>query len=153
MILDGLGTPNGMGFSPDHKRMYFTDSHARRIYLFDYDEETGAVSRQRVWLETPSDQGVPDGLTVDAQGFIWSARWNGSALFRYAPDGSETERIEFPAKKVSSVTFGGDTYEDLYVTTALTSGTRSSEGAGAGALFRLRPGVRGLPEFSSRVGL
>jgi D-xylonolactonase len=74
-------------------------------------------------------------------------------LFRYAPDGSETLRIEFPATKVSSVSFGGDQYEDLYVTTALTSGTRSSEGAGAGALFRLRPGVQGVPEFVSRVGM
>jgi len=152
-VLDGVGTPNGMGFAPDRRKMYVTDSSVRRIYLFDYDETTGALTNQRIWLETPEDQGKPDGLTVDSQGFVWSARWNGSAVRRYTPDGVEVERIEFPAKKVSSVSFGGDDYKDLFVTTALTSGTRSSEGAGAGALFRLRPGVRGVPEFHSKVGM
>ena len=152
-VLDGVGTPNGMGFAPDRRKMYVTDSSVRRIYLFDYDETMGALTNQRIWLETPEDQGKPDGLTVDSQGFVWSARWNGSAVRRYTPDGVEVERIEFPAKKVSSVSFGGDDYKDLFVTTALTSGTRSSEGAGAGALFRLRPGVRGVPEFHSKVGM
>ncbi|MBN2084521.1 MAG: SMP-30/gluconolactonase/LRE family protein [Anaerolineales bacterium] len=151
-ILEGVSTPNGMGFTPDRAHMYFTDSHIRRITLFDYDEPTGALSRQRLWLETPPDQGSPDGLTVDAQGFVWSARWNGSALYRFAPDAAEADRIGFPARKVSSISFGGGDYEDLYVTTALAGGTRSAEGAGAGALFRLRPGVRGVPEFVSRVG-
>jgi len=151
LVLDGIGVPNGMGFTPDRKRMYWTDSDARRIYLFDYDEETGALTDQRVWLEFPEDQGKPDGLTVDSGGSVWVAFWNGSALRRFSPDGTETRKIEFPAKKVSSISFGGGDYEDLYITTALTSGTRSSEGAGAGALFRLRPGVRGVAEFCSRV--
>jgi D-xylono/L-arabinono-1,4-lactonase len=152
-ILDGLGTPNGMGFTPDHKQMYFTDSHARRIYLFDYDEEKGALSGKRVWLEIPPDQGVPDGLTVDSQGFIWSARWNGSALYRYSPDAAEVDRIAFPARKVSSITFGGVSCDEAFITTALAGGNRIAEGAGAGALFRLRPGVLGVPEFVSRVGM
>jgi sugar lactone lactonase YvrE len=153
LVLDEIAVPNGMGFTPDGKQMYCTDSDARRIYLFDYDGDTGALTRQRVWLEIPEDQGKPDGLTVDSEGYIWSARWNGSALYRYAPDAVEVARIEFPAKKVSSVVFGGEEYKELYVTTALTSGTRSSEGPGAGALFRLRPGVRGVAEFVSRVEL
>jgi sugar lactone lactonase YvrE len=152
-ILDGLGTPNGMGFTPDRSRMYFTDSHFRRIYLFDYDRRTGALSGQRVWLETPEGQGDPDGLTVDSEGFVWSAHWKGSAVYRYSPEGKEAERIEFPARKVSSLTFGGETFEDMYVTTALDGGTRDAEGFGAGALFRCRPGVRGVAEFFSRVGL
>lgn len=151
LVLDGVGVPNGMGFTPDRKRMYVTDSSVRRIYLFDYEEQTGALTRQRLWLEFPEAQGKPDGLTVDSEGYIWSAFWNGSAVSRFAPDGTETGRIQFPAKKVSSVSFGGDNYEDLFITTALTSGTRDSEGAGAGALFRLRPGVRGVPEFFSKV--
>ena len=90
-------------------------------------------------------------MTVDAQGYVWSARWVGSALYRYTPEGIEEQRIEFPARKVSSVAFGGDDLSDLYVTTALTDGTKAEEGAGAGALFRLRMGIRGLPEFFSRV--
>lgn len=151
LILEGIGCSNGMGFTLDRQRMYYTDSDARSIYLFDYDEKTGALINQRLWLHTPEGAGVPDGMTVDSQGFVWSARWDDSALYRYTPDGIEDGRIAFPARKVSSVAFGGDDLSDLYVTTALTDGTRSEEGAGAGALFRLRLGIRGLPEFFSRI--
>jgi sugar lactone lactonase YvrE len=142
-----------MGFTPDRRRMYLTDSHFRRIYLFDYDRRTGALANRRTWLGTPEDRGEPDGLTVDSEGCIWSARWNGSAVYRYSPEGQEAGRIELPARKVSSITFGGETCEDLYVTTALDGGTRAAEGSGAGALFRCRPGVRGVPEFFSKVGM
>jgi D-xylonolactonase len=152
-LLDGIGTSNGMGFTLDRKQMYYTDSHKRHIYLFDYDQATGAITNQRIFIETPVGGGSPDGLTVDAEGHIWSARWNGSALYRYAPDGKEEMRIEFPAKKVSSVIFAGDDYSDMYITTALAEGTKAEEGAGAGALFRLRLGIKGLLEFYSRVTL
>ena len=151
LLLEGIGVSNGMGFTLDRRSMYYTDSVARSIYLFDYDEKTGALTNQRVWMKTPEGAGVPDGMTVDAQGYVWSARWDGSALYRYTPDGFEDRRIEFPARKVSSVAFGGDDLSDLYITTALTDGTKAEEGAGAGALFRLRPGIRGLPEFLSKV--
>jgi D-xylonolactonase len=142
-----------MSFTPDRRNMYFTDSVLRTIYIFDYDEKTGALTNQRVWLRTPEGAGVPDGMTADAQGYVWSARWGDSALYRYTPDAVEDQRIEFPAKKVSSVTFGGDDLSDIYVTTALTDSTKAEEGQGAGALFRLRLGIRGLPEFFSRVML
>ena len=151
LLLEGIGVSNGMGFTLDRRRMYYTDSAARSVYLLDYDENSGALSNQREWLQTPEGAGVPDGMTVDAQGYVWSARWDGSALYRYTPEGIEEQRIEFPARKVSSVAFGGDDLSDLYVTTALTDGTKAEEGAGAGALFRLRMGIRGLPEFFSRV--
>jgi D-xylono/L-arabinono-1,4-lactonase len=150
-LLDDVGVSNGMGFTLDRKQMYYTDSSERHIYLFDYDQVTGALTHQRAWLHTPEGAGVPDGMTVDSQGYIWSARWDDSALYRYTPDGVEERRIEFPAKKVSSVTFGGNDLSDLYVTTALFDGTKADEGAGAGALFRLRLGIRGVPEFFSRV--
>jgi sugar lactone lactonase YvrE len=151
LVLEGIGTSNGMGFTLDRLRMYYTDSEARCIYLFDYDEKTGVLTNQRVWLQTPEGGGQPDGMTVDAEGYVWSARWDDSALYRYTPDGVEERRIEFPARKVSSVTFGGDDLSDLYITTALMDGTKGEEGGGAGALFRLQPGIRGLPEFMSRV--
>jgi D-xylonolactonase len=152
-LLDGVGTSNGMGFTADRKTMYFTDSPKRHIYRFDYDEATGAIANQRVFIETPEGEGVPDGMTVDAEGYIWSARWNGSALYRYTPGGREERRIAFPAKKVSSVTFAGDAMTDMYVTTALARGTPAEEGEGAGGLFRLRLGIRGVPEFLSRIQL
>ncbi|SRR5579883_534434 len=153
-LLDGIGTSNGMGFTPDRKRMYYTDTPRREIYLFDYDRDTGAITNQRVFVHTPEDpaEGRPDGMTVDAEGYVWSARWDGGCLVRYAPDGTEDRRIRFPARKVSCPTFGGPDYGDLYVTTA--GGDKKDEnGPGAGALFRVRPGVRGVPEFRSRVGI
>jgi D-xylonolactonase len=151
VVLEGVTVSNGMGFTPDRRHMYFTDTRPRRIYLFDYDETSGALSNQRVWLQLPEGVGGPDGMTVDAQGFVWSARWDGGALYRYTPEGMEQQRISFPARKVSCPTFGGPDFTDLYVTTALSGGERAVEGSGAGGLFRLRPGVRGLPEFFSRV--
>jgi D-xylonolactonase len=152
-VLGDVAVSNGMGFTPDRRSMYYTDSGRRTIYIFDYDEKTGALTNQRVWLQVPEGAGVPDGMTVDAQGYVWSARWDGAALYRYTPDGIEERRIAFPAKKVSSVIFGGDELSDIYVTTALTKSTRAEEGEGAGALFRLRLGIRGVPEFFSRVML
>lgn len=151
LLAEDIGIPNGMGFTPDHQGMYLTDSLARCIYLFDYDAQTGMLSNRRIWVRTPKGKGVPDGMTVDSQGCAWSARWDGSAVYRYTPDGVEERCVKFPAKKVTSVTFGGDDLSDLYVTTALTDGLRLNEGAGAGALFRLKTGVRGMPEFFSRV--
>lgn len=152
-LLRGLGLPNGMGFTPDHKGFYFTDSVDRSIYLFDYDQSTGAIANRRVFVETPKDQGSPDGMTVDSEGYVWSARASGSALFRYAPDGREDQVVAFPtAKIVSSVAFGGDDLADMYVTT-IGADMRDEAGPDAGALFKLRPGVRGLPEFSSHIGI
>jgi len=89
-------------------------------------------------------------MTVDAEGYLWSARWGGSCLVRYSPDGSEERRIHFPAKKISSVTFGGKDYTDIYVTTA-GGNNRSEEGVSAGALFRINLGIKGVPEFFSRI--
>jgi sugar lactone lactonase YvrE len=154
VVVEGVGTPNGLGFTPDRKQMYFTDTRAHEIYLFDYDRATGAISRRRQFVKVPEveGEGGPDGMTVDAGGYVWSARWGGSCLVRYTPEGVEERRIAFPAKKVSSVTFGGDDYADMYVTTA-GGDHKDTEGTGAGALFRLRLGIRGVAEFPSRIGL
>lgn len=151
-VVDGVGGSNGLGFTPDRKGMYYTDSSKGEIYLFDYDEESGEIANRRVWCKIPASEGVPDGMTVDAEGYIWSARWGGGCVVRYAPDGSEDLRIRFPAKKVSSCTFGGCDYRDLYVTTA-GGRNKADEGPGAGGLFRVVPGVQGVPEFLSRVGM
>ena len=151
-VVDGVDISNGIGFTPDERKMYYTESTARRIYLYDYDRGSGAISNRSVFLETPDDGTIPDGMTVDAEGYVWSARWNGSSLYRYTPDGTEERRLRFPAKKVSSVVFGGEDLTDIYVTTA-GGQNKAEEGAGAGALFRLSPGIRGKPEFLSRIGL
>jgi D-xylonolactonase len=150
LILDGVDVPNGMAFTPDRKQFYFTDSPKREIYQFDYDLKSGNLSNQRVHIATPEGEGVPDGMTVDAEGYIWSGRWDGGHLFRYAPDGTEVLRIPFPALKVSSITFGGSDYTEMYITTA-GGDDRTTEGSGAGAIFRLNLGIRGMPEFLSKI--
>ncbi|MBC7235637.1 MAG: SMP-30/gluconolactonase/LRE family protein [Chloroflexi bacterium] len=152
IILEGIGCSNGMGYTPDLKQMYYTDSTALRIYKFDYDRASGEITNQRVFVQTQQGEGLPDGMTVDAEGYVWSARWDGSCLVRYAPDGSEERRVYFPAKKVSCVILGGEDYTDMYVTTA-GGQNKAEEGSGAGALFRLNLGIRGVPEFRSRIGL
>ena len=151
-VLEGVGLSNGIGFSPDQKQMYYTDSLARKIYIFDYDINSGDITNQLVFVETPDDGSNPDGMTVDAEGYVWGARWDGSSLYRYNPDGEQVVQIQFPAKKISSVIFGGVDLTDMYVTTA-GGGNKAEEGPGAGGLFRLNVGVQGKPEFLSRVGL
>lgn len=154
VLLEGIGVSNGLGFTPDRKQLYYTDSPARKIYLFDYESETGAIYNQRTFVEVSDAEGEgwPDGMTVDAEGYVWSARWDGGCIVRYAPDGTEERRIKFPAKKVASLTFGGENYTDIY---AICAGgqNKDTDGAGAGALFRLNLGIRGVPEFFSRIGL
>jgi D-xylonolactonase len=152
IVLEGIGLSNGMGFTPDRKLMYFTDTRKHKIYLFDYEVETGALTNRRVFAHVADGEGHPDGMTVDAEGYVWSARWDGWCLVRYAPDGTEDRRIRFPARKISSVTFGGPAYDDVYVTTA-GGQNRDENGPGAGALYRIRLGISGRPEFRSRVGL
>lgn len=150
VVLEDAGLSNGMGFTPDHSGMYHTDSAKGTITLYDYDQMDGTLANGRVIVSVPGEAGVPDGMAVDEEGDVWSARWDGGALYRYRPDGTELARVAFPARQVSSVTFGGPGYEDAYVTTA-GGDDRTRNGAGAGALFRVRLGVRGRAPFLSRV--
>jgi D-xylonolactonase len=152
LVLEGIGCSNGMGFTPDRSQMYYTDTTKRHIYLFDYDQATGAITNQRIFVETPEGhgEGYPDGMTVDAEGYVWSTRWDGSKMVRYSPAGEEVGRIEFPARKVSSLTFGGPDYKDVFVTTA-GGEQKEADGVHAGALFQFRSEVPGVPEFRSKV--
>lgn len=150
-VVENIGCSNGLSFTLDRRQLYYTDSPDLMIYQFDYEQASGEITNQRTFVKTVAGEGVPDGMTVDAQGHIWSARWDGGCIVRYAPDGSEVQRFSFPAKKVSSCSFGGPEYRDLYVTTAGGS-DKANEGTGAGALFVLRGVGQGLPEFASRIG-
>ncbi len=151
-VLEDVGCSNGIGFSPDLATMYYTDSPRREVYAFDYGRQTGDISNQRVFASVPDGQGVPDGLTVDAEGGVWSARWDGGCIVRYDPAGRRTHRVELPARRVTSAMFGGPDLADLYVTTA-GGDDRRTHGRLAGAIFRLRPPVGGREEFPSRVRL
>lgn len=156
----GYGVPNGWGFTPDLKRLYFTDSIPRRIYLFDYDRKDGSLSNRRIFAVIPQSEGVPDGMDMDSQGHVWTAIWFGGRLKRYAPDGSLEREIHFPVRQTSAVCFGGEDLGDMYVTSSATDkadklmppGYDVTAAPRGGGLFSLRlEGIRGRPAFRSRV--
>jgi D-xylonolactonase len=150
VLLDEVGCSNGLAFAPDGRGLYYTDSFAYAIYYFDYDVENGSLSNRRVFAQLAPEDGFPDGMTLDSNGRVWSALWDGYSLVRLDADGSFAQRIAFPTKKVSSLTFGGEDYADIYVTTA-GGLSRKEDGLLAGALFRLKADFPGVPEFFSRI--
>ena len=149
-VLENLGTSNGMGFSRDGRCFYHTDTRTREICVYDYNEKTGAITNRRVFTKVPPDEGGPDGMTIDAEGCVWSARWGGSRLVKYAPDARVLATFFFPVLRVSCPTFGGPDYADIFITTA-GGQDRAQLGATAGSLFRLRCGVQGVPEYRSKI--
>lgn len=151
VLLEGLGCPNGMAFTLDSKRVYFTDSGEREIYLFDYDVADGSISNRKVIAKFAYTEGLPDGATLDRQGRLWSALWEGGCIVRLRRDGSIEERIVIPALKTTSLTFGGENYSDIYVTSAGGDELEASD-QHAGALFRIRSSVTGRAEYQSRIG-
>lgn len=154
VLFEDIGLSNGFGFSPDNRVLYHTDTTGRVIYRLDYQAGTGAVSNREVLVRTADDESMPDGMATDREGFLWSARWDGHALFRYSPEGALLGKVPFPVRKVSSIAFGGEGYGTAYVTTATGPGGRSpEEGELAGSLFRLDLGVSGRAPFLSRIGL
>ena len=161
-ILDeGFHLANGLGFSPDGSSLYFTDSAVRRIYRYDYDVRNGSVRNRRTLVEVPGDEGLPDGLAVDAQGYIWSAQWYGSCIVRYDPDGEMVQRVGIPAKQTSSLTFGGPNLTDIFVTSAgqsepmpiMPPGYDAKSGNFGGKLYHLNRGIAGLPQHSANITL
>lgn len=150
--LTGVSIANGLDWSPDGRTFYFTDSITRRLDAFDFDVETGRVSNRRLLVNMPDRVATPDGLTVDAEGTIWVAMWDGGCIRRYSPDGKLLESIRLPVTRPTSVAFGGADLDQLFITTArhgLTAAQARDE-SHAGAIFALDPGTTGrLPhEFS-----
>lgn len=146
-VVVGVTISNGLGWSLDQRYMYYIDSGSDGVDVFDYDATTGAVTRRRRLIEIAARTGTPDGMTVDADGYLWVALWDGWAVHRYAPDGTLDRVVRVPVARVSSCTFGGDDLGDLYITTAwenLSAEARAAQ-PHAGGIFRARPGVTGLP--------
>jgi sugar lactone lactonase YvrE len=145
-VLADLAISNGIDWSPDDRRMYFIDSATRRVDVLDYDLAAGRATGRRALIELPEDAGLPDGLTVDAEGCLWVALWDGWSVRRYSPSGDLERIVQLPVARPTSCAFGGPDLEDLYVTSAST-GLSPSELADqplAGSIFVVRPGVRGL---------
>jgi sugar lactone lactonase YvrE len=154
---EGIELSNGLGFSPDNRLLYFADSAARSIYAYDVDTGTGALSNRRVFARVPTEEGIPDGLTVDCDGYVWCAMWYGAQVMRYDPDGAVERQIELPVKQVSSVAIGGDDLTDLFITTAGESWPSDLAPTGydfnaaniGGSLYRIQVEVPGKPEHQA----
>jgi len=156
LVDDGIICSNGPCWSPDDKTFYFADTFQGEIWKYDYDLATGTPDNKRLFASFKSDPGVADGSTVDAEGCVWNAQLISGDLVRYAPDGSVERRIGMPVRNITSVVFGGDKLDEIYVTSMArvkhpAAHERFAKEAKpqflAGSLFRITGlGIRGLPE-------
>ncbi|HTI30100.1 MAG TPA: SMP-30/gluconolactonase/LRE family protein, partial [Methylomirabilota bacterium] len=145
MVLDEVTISNGLAWSLDGGTMYFIDTPTQRVDAFSFDGVTGEIGDRRPEIHLPPEAGAPDGMTIDAEGGLWIALWGGAAVHRYL-DGRLDQVIELPVSQPTSCCFGGASLDELYVTSAREglSAPRLRAEPLAGALFRVRPGVRGL---------
>jgi sugar lactone lactonase YvrE len=146
-VLDGVGISNCFVWSLDDRAFWFADTLDRRIDRFDYDHARGTLSNRRPFA-TPAGGAAPDGGTIDAEGFLWNAEWDGWRVVRYAPDGRVDRVVALPVQKPTSCMFGGPDLATLYVTSAVWDLTpeKLAGQPQAGGLFALDVGVRGVPE-------
>jgi sugar lactone lactonase YvrE len=140
----GVTISNGLAWSRDGSIVYYIDSPTQRVDAFDFDPDTATFSGRRTVVAIPPEQGMPDGMTIDADGGLWVALWGGSAVHRYTPQGRLDAVVTLPVRQVTACTFGGDALGELYITTSRV-GLADGEDPTAGALFHTRPGVAGLP--------
>lgn len=144
----GITISNGVGWSPDNKIMYFVDSMRYIIYQYNFDIENGTLSNRRPFVQMDESFGIPDGLTVDSEGYVWCAIYDGWKVMRYDPSGRVAAEVKFPVSKPSSCMFGGKDLDELYVTSisdGLTNEDKEQQPM-AGDLFVVKTDVKGLPE-------
>jgi sugar lactone lactonase YvrE len=143
-LWEGVEVTNGLGFSPDRKLLYHCDSTTRAVWVYEVKADR-TVSERRKFVDLP--EGMPDGMTVDAQGGVWVAVVAGvGEVVRFKSDGTLDRRVKIPAKTVTSVAFGGPDMQDLYVVTANNSEDRARKGT----VFRGRADIPGLPVPNAR---
>lgn len=146
---------NGIGFSPDDRVFYFTDFARRTVFAYPFDVAAGTLGERKVFVTLDEKDGKPDGMTVDADGHVWIAHWDGWCVTRHDPAGREVARIAFPIQRPTSVAFGGEDLSTLYVTSA-TMALEAHELARSplsGALFAVETPYRGQPESNFRSTL
>lgn len=146
-----VGCSNGLSWSPDNKTFYYIDTPTLQVAAYDYDITNASISNRRVVIEIPEVEGFPDGMTIDSEGMLWIAIWNGWKVMRWNPyNGQLLDSISLPVSKITSCTFGGDTMEDLYITSAKTglSEKELKQQPLAGSLFVIKKcGYKGLNAF------
>lgn len=142
---EGFACANGLGWSPDGRTLYFVDMMPGRILAYDFDGKTGAIAGRRVFAQIAPEEGLPDGLAVDAAGGVWVAHWDGWCVSRFLPDGRRERKVEVPVQRPTCPTFGGADLRDLYLTSSAADLGEESlrRGPLAGGLFRARCDVAG----------
>ena len=146
--LTGISISNGLAWSLDNKKLYYIDTPTLEVCAFDYDLESGDIQNQQSIIKISEEDGYPDGMTIDAEGMLWIAHWNGWQVTRWNPvTGQKIDSIHLPVARVTSCTFGGKNLDDLYITTAKVglSATELAQQPLAGSLFVVKNcGVRGI---------
>ncbi len=143
-----VGISNTLAWSPDRRRFYFADSLANVVWSYDYDPATGDVAGETPFLQD-FPRGLPDGSTVDAEGYLWNCRFYGGCIVRVAPNGKIDRVVEMPVQNVTTCTFGGADLRTLYITTASAEAPPSNRLAGS--LFAIKTEVAGQAENRFRA--
>ncbi|GAB3541252.1 SMP-30/gluconolactonase/LRE family protein [Pontibacter brevis] len=148
-VVDNVTISNGIVWTADKKTMYYVDTPTLAVQAFDYDDKTGEISNGRVVIRIPASvPGSPDGMAIDTEGKLWIALWGGGAVVRCDPaTGKIMQRVEVPAPHTTSVAFGGENLDVLYITTVREWLTpeQLAQFPKSGGLFAVKPGVRGVP--------
>jgi len=143
----GLTIPNGLVWSLDDRTMFHIDSPTRKVQAYSFDHKTGTIAFERTAITIPQELGTPDGMSIDEEGMLWIAHWNGFGVYRWNPEtGTLLNKIEVPVPQVSSCAFGGPNYDQLFITTARENFSAESieKYPDSGSIYIAQPGVRGV---------
>ncbi|WP_210467999.1 SMP-30/gluconolactonase/LRE family protein [Sporosarcina sp. 6E9] len=149
-VIADVTISNGLAWDTSKNKMYFIDTPLNKVFVFDYEIETGAISNRKVAVNISKDLGAPDGMTIDREGMLWIALWGGSKVIRCNPKtGQIIGEVLVPCSKVTSCTFGGKDLDELYITTARLNPSEKElkEEPLAGGIFKAKVGVKGNKEF------
>ncbi len=146
--LNSITISNGIAWSRDSKRMYFTDKPTKTIQSFLFDVESGDIDFEKVVITVDRNEGSPDGMCMDEEGMLWIAQWDGFGVYRWNPHtGKRLDKIGLPVPQVSSCTFGGENMDLLFITTARENMDMDTLNKYplSGNVFIAKPGVKGIP--------
>ncbi|MFZ2898325.1 MAG: SMP-30/gluconolactonase/LRE family protein [Saprospiraceae bacterium] len=154
-MLDSITISNGIVWTSDRKTIYYIDTPTRQIRAYDYDDNTGSISNERVAVTVPDTLGYPDGMAIDEEDMLWVGMWDGGCVARFNPlTGQLVSKIEVPAHNVTACAFGGENLDTLYITTASLDMTEEEKRRypDAGSIFKAVPGVKGVksPFFGTK---
>lgn len=155
--IGSVSISNGLAWSLDHRLFYYIDTPTFTVAAFDFDKVSAEIKNKKIAIRIPEDEGSPDGMTIDNEGMLWIAHWDGWQITRWNPlTGEKLLSIPLPVARVTSCCFGGENFQDLYITSAKTGLTAGQlyEQPLAGSLFIIRNiGYRGLPLFEFDVDM